>query len=374
MAFRLLYHDPDLRGAVSPFDRALLSITTGDDVRLACPYISLPYLERLIRCSASWRLLTDVEEWLRSESRKNREDIFRFLVRYEPMIRHCHRLHAKVAVGSRAAMLGSANFTDLGIRGRTEMSIMIEEEPHIRQLTEWFETYWARGQELRLSDIRKYLKTLPEDAVVQNGGSSGLFDHRPTEQARLVEIPELPMDGKPRYWCLNFDLPEVLEHGLRNGAWMMQYQYSHDRKPYQGHKIRAITNNWRSAARIKPRDWCLAYLKGNKFFATGEVVAPRKAATHHDTVERTLRGAPGERRHLYYDGIVYYTDAAGGLYENHTDVWRVGLGEYSYAQRVDVAEWRYRRRGGDASFCATCGERLTRWSAGSEGVHPSCRN
>src|SRR5437660_1066459 len=106
MPIRLLYHDPDSPGAVSPFDAAIVSIARGDHVRLACPYSSLAYLRRVVALSASWRLLTDVEEWLLSQNRMQRERIYGFLVRNRSVIRHYPHLHAKVVIGSRAAMLG----------------------------------------------------------------------------------------------------------------------------------------------------------------------------------------------------------------------------------------------------------------------------
>ncbi len=348
MTFRLLYHNVDSPGAISPFDEALVSIATGDDVRLACPYISLSYLERLTKLSTSWRLLTDVEEWLRSHNRTQRERILLFLVRFRARIRHCPRLHAKVAVGSRSAMLGSANFTDLGIKWRTEMCMMVEEEPQVRQLTEWFETHWSKGYEVRRTEIDEYLKTLPEDAVTQHGNDPVLFHPSRSKPARLVDVP----GSEAKYWCLNFDFSEVLEHGLTNQMWMMQYQYGHNGKTNQGNKIRAITSNWKAAARIKPGDWCVAYLKRNKFFAIGQVIAPRRSATHQDTLKRTLGGRARERHHLYYDGIVYYTDAAGALYEDHTDRWRLAPEEYPYAQRIDVREWQYARQGENGAFVA----------------------
>ncbi len=157
---------------------------------------------------------------------------------------------------------------------------------------------------------------------------------------------------QPRYWCLNFDSVDVLNYGLANSVWMMQYQYAHGGQTNQGHKIRRITANWNAAKRIKPGDWCVAYLKGSKFYAIGKAISPRKKMTHQDTVQRTLGGTPvTERRHLYYDGVVYYADAAGAFYEDHGDTFAVTwsssdyeqapLETYSYPQRIDVDKWQY---------------------------------
>ena len=70
MTVRLIYHNPDSPpGTVSPFDCAILSIAPGEHLCLACPYINLGYLHRIIRPSTSWQLLTDVDEWLPSQDR-----------------------------------------------------------------------------------------------------------------------------------------------------------------------------------------------------------------------------------------------------------------------------------------------------------------
>ncbi|RMD66804.1 hypothetical protein D6833_01035, partial [Candidatus Parcubacteria bacterium] len=115
------YHDFDSPDVISPFDEVIVSLADGESVSLVCPYIGLPYLKRIISLSRYWRLLTDVEEWLRSQNRTQREKVYDFLVRYNARIRHCPRVHAKVVVSSRGALIGSANLTELGIRLRTEV-------------------------------------------------------------------------------------------------------------------------------------------------------------------------------------------------------------------------------------------------------------
>jgi len=145
------------------------------------------------------------------------------------------------------------------------------------------------------------------------------------------------------YWCVNFNHEEVLKHGLTYNLWAMQYQYSHYGYVYQGDKrqIARISTNWKAAGNVKPSDWIVAYLKGQRFFAVGEVVPPRKQATHPpDTVERTLT----EHKHLFLDGIVHYT---GAFYEDFTDSWRCPNkapkpdqpNQWVYPQRLDVREW-----------------------------------
>ncbi|HMF10932.1 MAG TPA: phospholipase D-like domain-containing protein [Gemmataceae bacterium] len=188
MTIRLLYHHPDSPGAVSPFDEAIISIATGQHVRLACPYISPQYLRRALSVSASWRLLTDVEEWLSSSYQQQRKEVHRFLVRNHSTIRHLPRLHAKVAIASRAAMLGSANFTDFGIRWRTEVSVLLEDEPQVEELVSWFEAHWVKAYELPIDEIAEFIKSLPKRRPADEDFDAALFPLLSSKPARLVAL------------------------------------------------------------------------------------------------------------------------------------------------------------------------------------------
>jgi hypothetical protein len=196
MTIRLLYHDVDSPDAVSPFDAAIVSIATKEHVRLACPYLSLTYLCRIISLGRSWRLLTNVEEWLLAHNRTQRKQIYDFLARHRRVIRHYPHLHAKVVIGSRAAMVGSANFTDMGIRRRTEVSVHLEDEPQVQELTTWFDTLWAKANELPIDDIAEYMKTLPEGAEIEEVSDPVLFPPLSNKPARLVQLPGSPSESE----------------------------------------------------------------------------------------------------------------------------------------------------------------------------------
>jgi hypothetical protein len=162
----------------------------------------------------------------------------------------------------------------------------------------------------------------------------------------------------PAFWCVNFDLDaSVLDHGLEEGAWLMQYQYSHNGHAYQGqqNQIAATTKNWKAVRDIKPSDWLVAYLPSNRFYAVGEVIAPRSRDRHlgqphhEDTVGRTV----DEHTHRYRTGVVKYTDALA-FYEDFTDRWSRSVvnshskrpERWQYAQRVDVNQWQHVNPGG----------------------------
>jgi hypothetical protein len=140
---------------------------------------------------------------------------------------------------------------------------------------------------------------------------------------------------------------------LDTDTWMMQFQYACQGRRNQQNKVNRLTTNWRGAQGIAVGDLCLAYLKPNKFYATGQVIAPRKHSNHIDSVKRTL----DEDRHEYLNGIVYFKETQA-FYEDHTDPFRY-QGEHEetecveswpYPQRVDIDAWRYKRKASNGAY------------------------
>jgi len=139
MSTELIYHPPSSApGDVSPFDEAVISVVKDNNVKIACPYLNLTYVQRIIRLSQSWQILTDAEEWLASHNKNAREQIQKFIKDNSERIHHCRDLHAKVIVAGEKALVGSANFTHKGITQRTEMSVLFEDEPQVEELDLWF--------------------------------------------------------------------------------------------------------------------------------------------------------------------------------------------------------------------------------------------
>ncbi len=103
---RLLYHAPDNPNQESPFDRAILQVVQGQEASIVSPYIGLQYLQRLISLSASWRLISDVLEWLSATPSKERSAVYEFLKENEGLVHHYPAIHAKTVV-SRAPSRGT---------------------------------------------------------------------------------------------------------------------------------------------------------------------------------------------------------------------------------------------------------------------------
>jgi phosphatidylserine/phosphatidylglycerophosphate/cardiolipin synthase-like enzyme len=96
-------------------------------VLVACPYITLEYLEPVLGSASSWRLLTDVEAWLGNYGTNERNTIREFIAHYHDRIHDVRNLHAKAVVGETGALVGSANLTWTGLQGRDELGVRLNE-------------------------------------------------------------------------------------------------------------------------------------------------------------------------------------------------------------------------------------------------------
>jgi len=157
-----IYHTTETRsGGPSPFDEAIMDMVDGHEVRIACPYLGLEYLKRIIDRAESWRLVTDIMEWLSVHSRKQRNKIVEFIVENRDQIRYCKDLHAKVLIAGNRFFLGEANTTEKGMTGRVEMSVLFEECEQVDELRAWFDLLWCQTASVLKADLRVCAATLP---------------------------------------------------------------------------------------------------------------------------------------------------------------------------------------------------------------------
>lgn len=162
MSTKLIYHTPEsMAGGVSPFDIAILDMVEDQEVRIACPYLGLSYLERVLERASGWQLLSDVQEWLASYFHESRSRIVEFILANPKRVRHCKDLHAKVLIAGKQALIGSANFTEKGITGRVEVSVLFNESEQIEELRAWFELLWNQSAPVREEDLRLCVTSLP---------------------------------------------------------------------------------------------------------------------------------------------------------------------------------------------------------------------
>jgi hypothetical protein len=162
-------------GGVSPFDTAIRGIVAGEDVLIACPYITLEYLESILERAASWRLLTDAEAWLGNYSTDEREAIREFIACHHERIHNVPNLHAKAVVGETGALVGSANLTWTGLQSRDELAVRFEEAERIEELREWFNGLWREGSRAKLDDIDEHIRTSsPVPSSAHGGGGTSI--------------------------------------------------------------------------------------------------------------------------------------------------------------------------------------------------------
>ncbi|WP_183043379.1 phospholipase D-like domain-containing protein [Alicycliphilus denitrificans] len=188
----LLYHPPDNPVEESPFDRAILELAIGQDVKIVSPYISLSYLERIIGVSQSWRLISDVLEWLSATPPRERDAVCSFLQHHEGLVHHYPAIHAKAVMSPAAAYTGSANLTDAGVLRRTEFGVVLREKAQIDEIHQWFAALWAQTSPPSLAGVRELITWLnqlsaPADDTLSVKGTY-LESNARKVRARLVKV------------------------------------------------------------------------------------------------------------------------------------------------------------------------------------------
>lgn len=188
---QLVYHDPsNTSGLSSPFDEAILKVSALGSVSIVSPYIGVDYLQRIIHVSETWRLISDVEAWLTSLSIRARPKAWQFIRENLDRIHHCPAIHAKVVVGQGLAILGSANLTNAGILGRTEMGILIDDLELVAELNRWFDTLWSQTDPPTADETNAFIKWL-DDEVKRPPASREKFSLSASSlkiRARLVKL------------------------------------------------------------------------------------------------------------------------------------------------------------------------------------------
>jgi hypothetical protein len=160
MSVRLVFHRSSDKE--SPFDKCAINIADRSDLSVACPYLSLFYLRRILKQSNSWRLLTDIDEWLRIAAKAERIKIARFVKANSELVRHSPQLHAKVLIGNNGALVGSANLTRNGIQARTEMGVYLRDAKLRKQLSNWFDVLWKNSFEIQIDKLNELVEALPD--------------------------------------------------------------------------------------------------------------------------------------------------------------------------------------------------------------------
>lgn len=157
---RLLYHAPDTPDQESPFDRAIVQVIRDQDVKIVSPYISLEYLQRLIHMSRSWRLVSDVLEWLSATPKRERNLVYDFLAQHDGLIHHYPAIHAKTVLSGSGAYTGSANLTHSGVLRRTEFGVLLTDQVQVQEIHDWFDAIWLQTSPPSLDSVLELIAEL----------------------------------------------------------------------------------------------------------------------------------------------------------------------------------------------------------------------
>jgi hypothetical protein len=212
---KLVYHLPAEPSADSPFDVAIVQIAQQGSVKVVSPFIGISYLERVLALADDWVLISDIEAWLSSLSVRARPRAWQFIRDNQDRIHHYPAIHAKTVIGESLALLGSANLTNTGILGRTEMGILLDDPVQIAELHTWFDGLWQQTAAPLVDETSAFVHWLDAEALATSGRKKfqSLTTPGKRVRARLVRIATNAIPAAPPPALNLTNIAEVL---LRN--------------------------------------------------------------------------------------------------------------------------------------------------------------
>lgn len=204
VVLKLLYQSTTHSSQTSPFDDAIVQASKGNPIKIVSPYIGLRYLKRLIGISSSWKLVSDVDEWLAAAPRNERLLIHDFLDVNRDQVRHYSGVHAKTVIGPLAAYVGSANLTLRGLLSRVELGFRVETTEHLDELHYWFDELWSQAAIPDMNDVQQIIdhlnlqpNRLDNKKVFTVGASIR------STRASLVQLERRNTQKSDQVWVLN---------------------------------------------------------------------------------------------------------------------------------------------------------------------------
>jgi hypothetical protein len=222
--FQLIYHKDGID--ISPFDVAITNVAKNNDIYVICPYIGINYFNRITSIANSWKLITDVEEWILShQDKKSRLEIINFIKQHKCKIHHIKNVHAKVILTKQQAIIGSANFTDTSIRNKIEVSILIQDKKLNAELNEWFDNIWGKSKDISIEELEKYYSSIK--TIYQNNSISDKTYSLSSPKSIKTKLVNLSLDNLKV--PINSDDHEVEERLIKilkyypNKEWIDRY-------------------------------------------------------------------------------------------------------------------------------------------------------
>lgn len=185
--FQLIYQPVPPNDSDEVFASALKDVVAGSkSVAIASPYLSVDVLRPLIE-GRGFRLITDQDACFEAGCDPALADL---LHTNSEHVRTLAGLHAKVVIGDRAGLFGSANLTTTGLCRRFEMATIVR-GCRLTELNAWFEALWDHGTCLDLSTFAKRALQPAVSAQIGHRGVTGL-----TTTGRLGWLTRSP-DQRP---------------------------------------------------------------------------------------------------------------------------------------------------------------------------------
>ena len=187
----LIYHsEGGYDRAESPFDKAIREITDSKQVRIVCPYISPRYLKSVLATADDWQIVTDVEAWIGTFGGSTRDEIRELITTNRERIHHFPDVHAKVVLSSEPAVVGSANLTQKGVVGRTEIGVRFTDDAKIDELNEWFTRLWSESGPVDSGELDEFMESSSSTPTTHTESDVSLSSDAPRVSATFVEDTE----------------------------------------------------------------------------------------------------------------------------------------------------------------------------------------
>jgi len=187
----LIYHsEGGYDRAESPFDKAIRDIADAESVRIICPYISPSYLKSVLAPADDWQIVTDVEAWIGTFGGSTRDEIRELIATNREQIHHFRNVHAKAVLSDDSAILGSANLTEKGVLGRTEMGVRFTDDAKVEELNEWFTRLWSESGPVDNEELDEFMESSPSTPTTHTESGTSLSSDAPQVNATFVDDTE----------------------------------------------------------------------------------------------------------------------------------------------------------------------------------------
>lgn len=185
---RLIYHsEGSYVREESPFDKEIRKTADAESVRIVCPYIGPSYLKSVLASANDWRIVTDVEAWIGTFGGSTRDEIRELIAANRERIHHFPDVHAKAILSDDSAVVGSANLTEKGILGRTEMGVRFTDDAKIKELNEWFDRLWSESGTVGNEELDEFVESSSSTPTTHTDSGTSLSSDAPRVSATFVE-------------------------------------------------------------------------------------------------------------------------------------------------------------------------------------------